>query len=429
MPWHTRLTVALVFAAAVFACGEQSEMQLTEPQAQIEGGPVCKLSDLKTAARSFVGNRSPGYALAEQFTNTNKNTAAVLPIFFDLAHQISVKAGAGLTEAQVTLGAEVHRQAVACAPVVDPDYTDDVASVKAALRAGGAYEVRGRTGTDNAVVLSHNTGQNGSSGIKAPPAGFNAWTGGAVIFYGFTQGATLGGEAPADPFAPATFQWFTVRPAGAEYSTLLRGVVGICVSTNAIINSFQLRVQHEDGDDAVVLPVTNFDVCTASSPTHSTRLSPIVNALAWLQQRLAPAPLQAATALATTSPSGSIKKFSPVEAVNPGGATLAFVPSVIPNTAVNAGLGIKVSATGAGGVPWEGLLIKLVPFDNNGDFALVPDTATTDAEGLADFTGSILDKPGGYLLLAITQPGADADAAAFTQDSVISQNRFNRTPN
>jgi len=140
----------------------------------------------------------------------------------------------------------------------------------------------------------------------------------------------------------------------------------------------------------------------------------------------ASAPLQAATALATTSRSG---KFSPVEAVNPGGATLAFVPSVIPNTAINAGLGIKVSATGDGGVPWEGLLIKLVPFDNNGDFALVPDTATTDAEGWADFTGSILDKPGGYRLLAITQPGADADAAAFTQDSVISQNRFNRTPN
>ncbi len=443
MPWHVRLTAPLAIALVALACSERPEGHFTEPQAQpqaqIADGPACKLSDLRNAAKTFFGLRTPGYALAQQFTTQNANQESVLPIFFDLAHQIAVKARAGLTAQQITAGAAVHRQAVACAPVVDPDYTDDMANVKAGLGAGGGYEVRGRSGSDNAVVLSHNTGLNGSSGIKAPagtfPAGgFAAWTGSAVIFYGFSQAATLGGEAPAVPNLPATFEWSTVRAASAEYHPALRGLVGICVSTEANLTSAQLRIQHEDADDAVVLPVssTGFDVCVTNSPTHGARLSPIGGALAWLRQHLAPTPLQAATALVatTTSPSGSIKKFSPVEAVNPGGATLEFVPSPVPDTPVHQGLGVKVHVTGAAGVPWEGLNIKLIALDNNGSFQLSPDEAITDALGNADFTGSILDKPGGYRLIAVTQPSGtnpDGDAGGFTQDSVIS-NRFNRTP-
>ena len=74
MPWPTRLTAPLVFAAAALACGEQSNMQLTEPQAEIAGGPACKLSDLRNAAKTFFGLRSPGYNLAQQFTTQNANT-------------------------------------------------------------------------------------------------------------------------------------------------------------------------------------------------------------------------------------------------------------------------------------------------------------------------------------------------------------------
>jgi hypothetical protein len=434
MPWHTRLAAPLVLAAAALACSEQSEMQMTEPEAQITGGPACKLSDLRNAAKNFFGLRTQGYTVASQFTTQNANTTAALPIFFNLAQEIAQKAGtSGLNTTQAALGAEVHRQAVACAPVADPDYNDNMDNVEAALGPNGAYEVRGRLGSTNAnaVVLSHNVGQHGSSGIKAPSDGFNAWTGGPAVFYGFTEFVAQDGEAAADPNFPATFQWHTVRPAGVEYSLTLRGLVGMCVSTTtAGLNGAQFRIQHEAGTAATVLPVTTFDVCTRNSPTHTSSLSPISNAFAWLRQHLAPAPLQAASAALTTSPSGSIKKFSPVEPVNPGGATLEFVPSPIPDTPIDEGLGVKVRATGAQGVPWEGLNIKLIAFNNNGSWELTGDEAVTNEQGEADFTQSILDKPGVYQLLAITQPGlgGDPDAGGFAQDSVTSGN-FHRTPN
>jgi hypothetical protein len=431
MPYQVRLTASLAIAVAALACSERPEGHFTEPQAhpqaQITGGPACKLSSLKSAAKTFFGLRSTGYALAQQFTTQNANQASVLPIFFSLAEEIATKARADLTSVQIAAGAEVHRQAVACAPVVDPDYTDDVANVKLALGAGGAYEVRGQDGQDNAVVLSHNTGANGSSGIKPPSNGFAAWTGGAVIFYGFTSTTSLGGEAQADPDQAAVFQWFTVRPAGVEYHPDLRGLVGICVDFSPGINTAQLRIQHEDADDAVVLPVTTFNVCTTAAAIQSRPFSPLGSALAWLRQSIVPAPLQAAT-LATTSPSGSIKKFSPVEAVNPGGAVLDFDPQPT-DGAVSEPLGVKVVATGTGLVPWEGLNIKLFAVNNNGNFvAVAPNEAITDAEGVADFSASLINKTGGYRLLAVTQPGPDQDAAGFAQDSVTS-NRFNRSPN
>jgi hypothetical protein len=426
MSYQVRLTASLAIAVSALACSDRPEGQLTEPQLQVVGGPACKLANLKNAAKTFFGVQSLGYALAQQFTTQNANRASVLPIFFDLAQEIATKARAGLSTQQIAAGAEVHRQAVACAPVVDPDYTDDMANVKAALGLEGAYEVRGRDGLDNAVVLSHNTGANGSSGIKPPSSGFAAWTGGAVIFYGFTRTTSLEGEAQAAD-QPAAFEWFTVSPAGAAYNPNLRGLVGICVDFSPGISTAQLRIQHEDADDAVILPVTTFDVCSSAAAIQSQRFSPLGGALAWLRQSIVPAPLQAAT-LATTSPSGSIKRFSPVEAVNPGGAVLHFDPQPT-NGAVSAPLGVKVLATGTGLVPWEGLLIKLSAVNNNGNFVAVsPDTATTDSQGVADFTTSKVNKPGGYFLLAVTQPGPDQDAAGFAQDSVTS-NHFIRSPN
>jgi hypothetical protein len=440
MPWHTRLTAPLVLAAAALACSEQSQMQMTEPEAQITGGPACKLSDLKNAAKNFFGMRTPGYTLASQFTTQNVNKPAVLPIFFNLAQEIAVKAlPSGLSETQAALGAEVHRQAVACAPVEDPDYQDNMDNVKAALGQNGAYEVRGRPNSDNvdALVFSKNRSANGGSGIKPPSDGFNKWIGSEVIFYGFTRPTSLDGEASAIPGSPAAFEWSTVRRAGVPYGKDalgqdLRGVVGICVSNNSGdpfgFDTKQLRIQHEEVD-GVVLPVTLFEVCTSSSNMVNPPLSPVRRALAWLEDRVMPTPLQAATLLLTTSPSGSIKKFSPVEAVNPLETTLSFVPEIIPDTRLNEGIGVKVHAQGAAGTPWEGLNIKLVAFDNNGSYTLSPDVAVTDENGDADFTGSIIDKAGGYKLLAYTQPGDDIDADGFLPDSVTSVNRFLRTPN
>jgi hypothetical protein len=93
-------------------------------------------------------------------------------------------------------------------------------------------------------------------------------------------GTTLNGEESAIPDSPATFDWFTVRRAGAVYGkdandNDLRGLVGICVS-NGTIDPFpptfdpnQLRIQHEE-ENPLVLPVLSpFDVCTSSPTMHN----------------------------------------------------------------------------------------------------------------------------------------------------------------
>ena len=90
---------------------------------------------------------------------------------------------------------------------------------------------------------------------------------------------------------------------------------------------------------------------------------------------------------------------------------------------------MTVHATGEQLTDWEGLLIKVVAQDNNGRFVTVsPDTATTNASGIADFTNTTINKPGVYKLVAVTLPGPDADATGFVQDSVISAS-FLRLPN
>jgi hypothetical protein len=292
--------------------------------------------------------------------------------------------------------------------------------------------VRGRpspaTG-QNDPIYTHNKNQNGSAGI-APPTGktFADWYGDRVMFYGFPFTGTSSSEA-LPPNGRVAFQWFAVWPAYASFNpNALSGKVSICVISETDFDVSQLRIEH---DLETILPVTDFHVpCGDPSFLRFGATQPtsgLGSALAWLRQKLLPEPLLAAALTTRTSPSGSPKSLSPVEVINPLGATLTYEPAPSDGK-VSQGLGIKVHATGSGGTDWEGLLIKISAQDNNGRFVAVsPDTATTDASGLANFTTSKINKTGVYQLLAVTQPGPDQDATGFTPDSVLSGN-FHRFP-
>jgi len=426
----------LASGGLVAACGDTRETTPTSPEFQLGSGPPCSPSDLKKFAKAVAGTSSQLYKYAQQFTPQNANSVFATNLFFDLAAAAANLARPQtLSPTQAGNLANVLIQGIACANVVvsDPLYSasDYVDEFTRATGSTGALEVRGGTSGDNDDIFSHNVGAHGSAGVRPPTAGFAAWYGGRVMFYGFDIDGTSAEEPPLGVgTGRIAFEWFTVRPATSSLSTELRGQAALCVLFPlSEVNPGQLRIQRVE----TILPVGNFQVpcfeTTSLFKPGSTQVeSPVARMFAWLRQQLLPQPLLAISALGSGTPSGLPKNLSPVEVINPLGATLTYEPP--PTTgAVSEGLGVTVHATGEALTDWEGLLIKLIAQDNNGHFVTVsPDTATTNASGIADFTNTTINKPGVYKLVAVTLPGPDADATGFVQDSVISAS-FHRLPN
>jgi hypothetical protein len=430
----SRLHTLVLLTGGVFLAACADSRDSTAPELQVGSGPTCTPSEVKKYARNLAGTGSELYRFAQQFTSQNANSIFATNLFFDLAAEAATLARPGtLTPTEKTDLANLLIQGIACADVVlsDAGYSglQYVNSFVQAAGATGMLEVRGRPSTPDANVYSHNVGNFGSAGVKAPPAGFAAWYGGRALFYGFPIPDFSREESPGS--AVVAYEVFTVRPRSNILSSTLRGQVALCGAA-IVPDPAELRIQK----GPTILPVgEGFSElpCPASLTSNagfgeSGSRSLLGSAVAWMRQTFLPEPLHATGFLMTVKPAGSAKTLSPIEIVNPLGATLTYAPPPSSGT-VGAGIGAIVHATGAAGTDWEGLLIKIAAQDNNGRFVTVdPDTATTDASGIADFTQSVINKPGVYQLLAVTLPSNDADAAAFTQDSVLSGN-FLQLPN
>jgi hypothetical protein len=430
-----RLHTLLLLSGGGFlaACGESRDSTPMSPELQTGSGPTCTPSDVKKYARNLAGTGSQLYRYAQQFTSQNANSTFATNLFFDLAAEGATLARPGtLTSTQKTDLANLLIQGIACADVVTSDagYSglQYASSFVQAASSTGMLEVRGRPSTPNDNIYSHNQGSFGSAGVKAPPAGFAAWYGGRALFYGFPIADFSREESPGS--AVVAYEVFTVRPKSNVLSATLRGQVALCGAA-IVPDPAEVRIQKGptilpvgEGFSELPCPATLADVMGYGQDQSRSRLGHVV---AWLRRSLLPEPLHAAGFVMTVKPSGSAKTLSPIEVVNPLGATLTYVPP--PSTGpVGVGIGVTVHATGAAGTDWEGLLIRIAAQDNNGRFvAISPDTATTNASGVADFTKSVINKPGVYQLLAVTLPSNDVDAAAFTQDSVLSSN-FHQSP-
>ena len=149
-------------------------------------------------------------------------------------------------------------QGIACADVTvsDASYATLTAAERvqkffAAAGPAGGLEVRGRPGKWNSIY-SHNRGEQGAAGVNAPAAGFAAWYGDRVMFYGFPI-EDFSNEADAVPLNSIAFEWFTVRPAKIPFNPNdLTGEVALCV-TDPVDDATQpqLRIQHSQS----ILPV------------------------------------------------------------------------------------------------------------------------------------------------------------------------------
>lgn len=420
------LAAVLAVALAVGACSDDADrLPTSETQALLtSGGPACSPTDLRKAAEALFGKRSPQAAIASQFKPSTANTPTVTPHAFALFAAIAGArdaAGAGWTAANTDAAANLSVHVTACADLVftEPDLPGEGSALlnafTAALGAGGTYGVRGGTyGT--AAVLSDDE----QAGFQPPVLAA------ATLVLGHPlPNLPLGNEA----YGGASYDWFLLQDrdhAGLDADA----TVALC--TPELVDQ-ALRLLHlpAAAGGNIIPYVAAADAPPLACGSGAVRLGRSADLgsrlLGMLERALTPQPLHA-TAVAFGPVSGLLGSFSPVEVVNPGTILLDFV--VAPTAAeVNTPTPMTVRITGAGETPWEGVLVRLSAMANNGQpLTICPDTATTNASGIADFPNFRISKPGGLIIVAsTTEPNTDLDVTAYSQ-AADSTDRFNVTP-
>lgn len=422
----------LAAAAAVVSAACSDSSSPTEPgapQFQVGTGPACDLNALRKATIDVFGNNSPQLTIAKKFTNSNKNTAAVTPFAYDLFAAVATASdGAGWTATLAGLGATLSVKIIACSDVVytDPSLSGTgnlsaaVAAFTAALSPDGTYEVRG--GGLEGTVVSHNA----KAGLK-PPTTFAAWfPGGRTLIIGHDV-LSFTDEIPGG----ATYDWSMVRPAG---SAALGGLATIGLCTNTPTADALLRIQHlpavEGGN---IIPITTWtgsdlDCLTLAAAPAKRPTSLAARIFRSVVKMIEPSPLHA-YAVAFGPVGGLLGDFSPVEVVYPEAIVMNFDVAPVDEDVFEA-IPVAVSVKGAQGTPWEGVVIRLEAFANNGKPMVVCGAqAVTDAQGVATFTAFAIGKVGGASIRATTiEPQADPDVASYPTTSIESDGHINVRP-
>ena len=418
--------------AAVFtaACSDASSpTQPGAPEFQVGTGPACDLTALRRATGTLFGNQSAEAQIAKQFTQQNKNTAAVTPFAYNLFAAIATASdGAGWTSLNAEQGADLSVKIIACSDVI---YTDlslsgtanlsaAVAAFTAALGPAGTYEVRG--GGLEGTVVSHNA----KAGLQ-PPTTFAAW---------FPGGRTLIIGHPVLSFADeisggATYDFSMVRPAG---SAALAGLATIGLCTNTPIADPLLRIQHLPRDEGGnIIPITTWNGSGLNCITQGATRAQQPTSLALRVFRsvvkvFEPAPLHA-SAVGFGPVGGLLGDFSPIEVVYPAEIVMNFDVEPVDADKFQA-IPVEVSVKGAEGTPWEGVVIRLEAFANNGQPMVVCGAeAVTDAQGVATFVNFAVGKVGGASIRATTvEPNLDPDVASYPTTSIETDGHINVRP-
>jgi hypothetical protein len=426
------MVILAAVGLGILGCQDTRDTAPTGPELQLTG-PACRYSDVKKYARNLFGNPSAGSDLAQAMSNFAANSPAATNLGFDIFAAVAALRDAttdGFTDDQITNAANLTLQVVRCSDV-NVTGTNSVAVYSQALAKAGGYEVRGGSSSASPSVADPNTAvlaYDKQAGIQAPGDDFAGWLGGRVLFYGYPVGQFSGEQtgAAAGLSGRVTFDWSLVASTAVTLPRPTRGRFSLCVSVDDELES-QLRVQKTTHILEIANPVAGLAcVLTQVEP------SGLAPRLAALGARLfAPTPLYAGTRK-TSTPTGSAGSFSPFQVGNPLDVTLSF-KSQPKDAKVNAGIAgspgpnIAVLAVGDAGTEWEGVLIQLLAFNNNGTtVSTTNDLATTNAAGIAEFPGFTITKTGGYKLRAVTV-SADPDVQGFVP-SFVESKRFNVRP-
>jgi hypothetical protein len=412
-----RLTSAaglLASALLLFACSEQegsltTEAESYEPSMLVTPGAACNIKQVKSLANSVYPSKQ-----STQVTNLIKllssgSSSAAFALMDLLAKDITnnslAKTATPALESDLVIGISNCGNGI-----VFPALPAGITDISRAFMTNGVFEVRGLNGSATEPAVFARNG--GFSAIQAPEQNYFNWFGGM----GAVVGWPLASEFRTEERVGQGYEYLLIRTTGAALNG--KGVVALCVGTFPS----SLRVQHSGSVTAPVDPATivgwvdhNGGICPELTPPPLATLLGDQRPLAFLKSvlesgfRLVQPPIAAAAAR-TGSGSGT-RSVSPFGVVDADTVILSFTCAEGCQTPVDGSVGSLspqpvVRATGRNGTPLEGVSITLTVSGNSGSFHFCGQkTEETDLDGLATFSGLVIDKAGGYTLTATSAYG------------------------
>lgn len=400
---------AVGVAALLVGCSESSDVA-TGPRyaANAPTTSSCNITQTKADARAYFPNsvqttvQALIKTMGDQFTAGN--TGGATNTGFDIMKYIADAHRNGTAAGTAQYGSNLTNDLLGCMAVgVIPPTPIDFTG---ALGSLGGYEVRGGSadGTTPVGALGK------KSALQAPAAtlaSWNTWVGGRVLFYGAPISNSFVTETPV---GTRGYNWSTIP---VRHTLVGNGLVGVCVAATD-----RDRLQKKDTLGIGILTVQDFlplvtagalDCSTPLASAAPTGLLPRLAALAL--SVVTPAPLYAAKSGGGTG--GTLNGLSDIGVLDAGqvNLTMSFVNDATTTTALAP---FTVTAKGNNGTALPDVTIHLLVSGNSGSFTPIAPTAVTDANGVATFTGVLLDKAGGYTL------EATSDFSGYTQSSVFS---------
>lgn len=400
---------AVGVAALLVGCSESSDVA-TGPRYATSAPTAssCNITQTKADARAYFPNsvqttvQALIKTMGDQFTAGN--TAGATNTGFDImkyiadAHRLGTAAGTAQDGSNLTndlLGC----MAVGVIPPTPIDFTGALGSL-------GGYEVRGGSadGTTPVGALGK------KSALQAPgatTAAWNAWVGGRVLFYGAPISNAFVTEAPV---GTRGYNWSTIP---VRHTLTGNGLVGVCV---AATNRDRLQKQDEVGIGILtvqdILPLVTAGVLDCTTPLASAAPRGLLPRLAGLALSFV-TPQAAYAAALGGGTGGTLNGLSDIGVLDAGqvNLTMSFISDATTTTALAP---FTVTAKGNNGTALPDVTIHLLVSGNSGSFTPIAPTAVTDANGVATFTGVLLDKAGGYTL------EATSDFSGYTQSTVFS---------
>ncbi|MGE5091840.1 MAG: hypothetical protein ACM3OH_06675 [Bacillota bacterium] len=398
---------AVGVAALLVGCSESSDVA-TGPRYGTSAPTTssCNITQTKADARAYFPNsvqttvQALIKTLGDQFTAGN--TAGATNTGFDIMTYIANAHRNGTAVGTAQDGSNLTNDLLGCMAVgVIPPTPIDFTG---ALGSLGGYEVRGGSadGTGPVGALGK------KSALQAPAlVSWSTWVGGRVLFYGAPISNAFVTEAPV---GTRGYNWSTIP---VRHTLNGSGLVGVCV---AATNRDRLQKKDEVGIGILtvqdILPLVTAGVLDCTTPLASAAPRGLLPRLAGLALSFV-TPQAAYAAALGGGTGGTLNGLSDIGVLDAGqvNLTMSFISDATTTTALAP---FTVTAKGNGGTVLPDVTIHLLVSGNSGSFTPISPTAVTDANGVATFTGVLLDKAGGYTL------EATSDFTGYTQSAVFS---------
>lgn len=409
----SRRVTSVVLAAATLmavACSESPESNpesLTAPTLARGGKPNregCNFKTIQQAAIKYFGSGDQQAALATIRLMEDEYGAGMFgtadDLAFDVMSLVEVVANGGTEQGKPSDGGKLTSALFKCTSHKDDAALSDLSAFTAALSDFGAYGVRGAEPISTPVLAKN---LSPLWGVE-PQQGYD-WEASTVAPEVLIFGAPTGDFDTDEDLVGTAFEWNVLPDGPVDFAP--RVVVGVCLTDDL------LRVERL----GQILPEVEPTFCPenlASADGESGWMTAARDVLQFATAVFAPEPLHAAALLARTGIGGTAGGFTPFGAIDAGTVVTSF--ALQPHDAFvgeNAGP-VEVLVTGTGGTPWEGVLITLVVQLNNGSWVEITqqdldtplDPVITNEDGIARFGSIVLNKPGGYRLVAVpAEPG------------------------